>query len=63
MYIVLNVHHNSADHIIRVGKYDSPTTLVETFQRNLRRLDQPDGVTWRVVEGGIVSALVANSAK
>lgn len=58
-HVALKTHHDSAEHIIRVGRFDSPTLLVETFQYHLRRSGTPDGVTWKVVEGGISNALVA----
>ncbi len=58
--IILTSHHDDGRHIARVGKNQSPTTLVETFQRNLRKLGYPDGVTWKVQEGGLVKALIAS---
>ena len=61
-FVILTVHHNDARHVIHVGRFDCAITLVETFQYNLRRLGQPDGVTWHIHMGNIATALAASNA-
>ncbi len=61
--LLVTEHATGEKHICRIASGQTATQLIETFQRNLKKLGCPTGCTWRVHKGGIVSSLIASAER
>jgi hypothetical protein len=57
-YVVIRVHHNDAKEIVGPLKGKPTHIIVEAFQRGLAKRGKPTGLTYKVVEGSLVDALI-----
>ncbi len=59
-YLVVKWHYNGAKEVGKLTQ-SSGTQVIEALQKQKAVEGKPTGVTWSLVEGGIVEALIASS--
>ena len=56
-YIIWKVNHSGLCGLEALPEGKSMVTMIEKAQRNLRRFGEPDGMTYRLHEGNLATAL------
>ena len=57
--IIYKWHRDNSTGFISIRDTDSPTKIIEQGQRNMAAQGFATGITWQVIEGNIVDAMVA----
>jgi len=57
-FIIYKWHNNNDTGIISINEKTNITKLIETGQRNRKKLGTPNGLTWKVHYGDFVTAMI-----
>ena len=58
-YLIHRWHQTDAKHFGKIPDGMEASELVEKLQKEQRDFGRRDGITWKVHEGGLVSAMIA----
>ena len=60
-YLITRWHSNDAKGFGKIKPDINPRLLVERLQAERRGVGRPDGLTWQVHDGDLVSAMIATA--
>ena len=59
--LIYKVHHNEAKGFTKLDGTIPAHKLIEDAQKNLENDGKPTGITWQVIRGGIVDAMIRSA--